>query len=518
MAEDGLRELKNRIAQLEEQLEELQRSEAKFRLAAESLPTAMVMVDQNGQIVLVNSQTEKLFGYARHELLGKSVEVLVPNRFREMHPAFRDKFFANPEARAMGVGRDLFGKRKDGSEFPVEIGLNPLVLAEGSFVLSAIVDITERRRAEETFRLAVESAPNAMVMIDAAGSIVLVNRQTEKLFGYARSELLGQPVEIIVPDRLRDKHPAYRKEFFRNPEVRAMGVGRDLYGQRKDGTEFPVEIGLNPIQTDAGILVLSAIVDITERRRIEERIRKFNEELEQRVAERTEQLQLANKELEAFSYSVSHDLRAPLRAIDGFSRILLKEHSANLPPDGLEYLQDVRANTQKMGHLVDDLLSFSRLSRQPVNKQLVSPTAIVRQSWNDLADTRSGRRVELQLNALSDCQADPVLLKQVWLNLLSNGIKYTGGREVAFIEIGNAPSDNPLFHVYYIKDNGVGFDMRYASKLFGVFQRLHRAEDYEGTGVGLAIVQRIVHRHGGRIWVDAQPGKGATFFFSLPGE
>lgn len=516
MVEKGLLDPQDRIAQLESQLDELKRLEAKLRLAAEFLPTAMVMVNGRGEIVQVNAQTEKLFGYARQELLGKPVEVLVPDRFREPHPGYRDQFFAHPVARAMGVGRELFGKRKDGSEFPVEIGLNPLKTDEGAFILSAIVDITERRRAEERFRLAVESAPNAMVMIDAAGTIVLVNHQTEKLFGYSRHELLQQPVEMIVPQRFRARHPEYRDGFFRNPEVRAMGVGRDLYGQRKDGTEFPVEIGLNPLQTEEGSFVLSAIVDITERRRVEDRVRKFNEELERRVAERTEQLQTANKELEAFSYSISHDLRAPLRAIDGFSRILLAEHSAGLSPEGLEYLQDVRTNSRKMGQLVDDLLSFSRLGRQSINKYLVSTTAIVQQCWKELEPSRTGRAVELAMSSLPDCQADAALLKQVFLNLLSNAIKYTGGREQALIEVGCTSSSKSASQEFFIKDNGVGFDMRYAGKLFGVFQRLHRAEEYEGTGVGLAIVQRIIHRHGGRVWVQAEPGKGATFFFSLP--
>ena len=239
----------------------------------------------------------------------------------------------------------------------------------------------------------------------------------------------------------------------------------------------------------------------------------MNEELEQRVDERTAQLEAANRELEAFSYSVSHDLRAPLRAIDGFSRILIEDHASQLSDEAIRLLGIVRNNTQQMGQLIDDLLTFSRLSRQPVNKQVVDMATLVHQVLETLKRELEGRKVQIEIGELPTCQGDPTLLKQVWMNLISNALKFTLRSQVAQIEIDCKETEGGP--VYYVKDNGVGFDMQYVDKLFGVFQRLHRSEEYEGTGVGLAIVQRIIHRHGGRVWTEAKLNDGATFFFTL---
>ena len=245
-------------------------------------------------------------------------------------------------------------------------------------------------------------------------------------------------------------------------------------------------------------------------------IHRLNEELESRVRIRTAQLEEANRELESFAYSVSHDLRAPLRAIDGFSRIIMDDYSADLPADVDRYLGLVRNNTRDMDKLIDDLLAFSRLARQEPDKETVSPTNLVNQILADRKDSFEGRTVELEIGDLPDCQADPSLLKQVYINLLDNALKFTNGRDLARIEIGHLELNEE--RVYFVKDNGVGFDMQYADKLFGVFQRLHRAEEFEGTGVGLAIVLRIIRRHGGRVWAEAKVDQGAAFYFTLEGK
>jgi light-regulated signal transduction histidine kinase (bacteriophytochrome) len=284
---------------------------------------------------------------------------------------------------------------------------------------------------------------------------------------------------------------------------------------RKDGTTVDISVTVSAIRDSEGRIVGASKVarDITEWKGAQATISRLNAELERRVAERTAQLEAANRELEAFSYSVSHDLRAPLRAIDGFSQAVMEDFSGLLPAEGVRYLQTIRSGAQRMGALIDDLLAFARLHRQPVEAQIVDTDRIVRAALADLGSPWPDRRVDLRIGELPACRGDPVMLRQVWTNLLSNALKYTRKRDPATIDVGSANEAGE--QVFFVRDNGTGFDMRYSDKLFGVFQRLHRADEYEGTGVGLAIVQRIVQRHGGKAWGEAAIDRGATFYFTL---
>jgi PAS domain S-box-containing protein len=506
---------------------ERKRLEERFRATVESAPTAMVMIDAAGSIVLVNTETEKLFGYQRQELLGQSVEVLVPKRFRTQHPHLRLDFFTAPEARRMGAGRELFGLRKEGTEFPVEIGLNPIETDEGVFVLSAIVDITERKQLEERFRATVESAPTAMVMIDAAGSIVLVNAETEKLFGYQRQELLGQSVEVLVPARFRPQHPQLRQHFFTSPEARRMGAGRELFGLRKDGTEFPVEIGLNPIETAEGVFVLSAIVDITERKRLTVALREAKEQLEERVEQRTAQLahrtqeleraiealERSNLELRRFAYVASHDLQTPLRSISGFVQLLHAKYAGQLDEQADDWIRRTVQAIQQMQLLIQDLVAYSSVDSRTRPFQPVSFREVFKEVVARLEASIRDLGAEVTCDELPTIVGDRLQFGQLLENLIGNALKYHGDPPP---RIHVSAQRREKEWVFSVRDNGLGIDPKYHEQIFEIFRRLHDRQEYPGTGIGLALARRVVHRHGGQIWLESEPGHGSTFYFTLP--
>ena len=734
---------------------ELKRAEEKFRGLLEAAPDAMIIANEKGEIVLINQQTETLFGYTRNELVGKPVELLIPVDYRSKHEGHRNKYFTEPKVRTMGVGLELFAIRKDGTQFPVEISLSPLQTKEGLLVSASVRDMTDRKKAEEKFRSLLDAAPDATIIVNDKGIIEMINHQTENLFGYQRDELIGKPIELLMPEDIRKEHIGHRSAYIKSPKVRSMGAGIELNAVKKDRTKFPVEISLSPLNTEEGILVSASVRDITDRKKAEEKVREsqvmfsslfrkspvmntiteihngkfievndafaefmgytkneligktsnelnvlvnpkdreqvvmnieensyvrgremqiatkdgkirwvsvnvdkmnlngkdclltaaidissrkeaeqliqkqkqdiqdfidsmstlcakvttdgkiiivnktallatglsieellstnflegkwwtfdadvysrvrnaferacsgvavtydenifvFNQVLtinfslipifkpnaevdyivaegrditalkitEVALTERTNQLEALNTELEAFSYSVSHDLRAPLRGIIGFSSILEEDYGNILDDEGKRITAVIKSNTIKMGQLIDDLLAFSRMGRQDILKTNIDTRRMVNEVIETLAKDKV-KDIEWIIHSLPKVNGDMNTIRQVWINLISNAMKYSGNKERQRIEIGF--SDQGRQFVFYVKDNGVGFDEKYKDKLFKVFQRLHSAEDFEGTGVGLALVEKIISKHGGKVWAEGKEGEGACFYFSLP--
>jgi PAS domain S-box-containing protein len=400
--------------------------------------------------------------------------------------------------------------------------------ADGMDWHGTLIDITERKHAEQALaesraRLAAvfTHVNEGLVLCSLDGLLYEWNPAALRLHGFASLAEASRPLpefqrifELFDCDDRPlplERWPLARVlagERFEHMEVRLH--------HRQQGWDKVFDYG-GTLARDAQGRPLLAVVhfnDISERHRQAGEVRQLNAQLELRVQERTAELQAAVKELEAFSYSVSHDLRAPLRALDGFSQALLQDHAAALPAEGQRYLHIIRDSATRMGQLIDDLLAFSRIGRAPLKRHRIDPALLVRDAMNQLAPLTQGRRIELQVNELPPCLGDLAMLRQVWINLLSNAVKYTRQRDPARIEVG-AVSDAQGTVTYHVRDNGAGFDMRYAHKLFGVFERLHRADEFEGTGVGLAIVQRIVQRHGGSIRAEASPGQGAAFYFNV---
>jgi PAS domain S-box-containing protein len=378
-------------------------------------------------------------------------------------------------------------------------------------------DVTKQRHVEREQRFLasiIGATPNSVIGEALDGTILSWNHGAEMTFGYSAEEAIGHPIGILYPPG---------KEAEQDWIMDTVRGGEDIAGHetqrvRKDGSLIEVALTVSPVADENGNLIGAATLalDLTHLKAVEQEIRDLNAELEKRVERRTKQLEAANRELEAFAYSISHDLRAPLRAMDGFSRILMNEYAEDLPDQAAHYLGRIRENAQEMGELISGLLAFSRLTREALHVQTVDPVAIARRALDALADEQEGREVAIHIEDMPPCEADPRLLQQVFVNLIENALKYTRTRSKAQIRVGSKKLNGQT--VYLVEDNGVGFDMAYADKLFGVFQRLHRVEEFEGTGIGLAIVQRIVHRHGGRVWAEAEKGEGAVFYFTLEGE
>ncbi len=483
----------------------------RLRGLLEAAPAAMVKIDRNGLITLVNAQAEACFGYSRDEMLGRPVEMLVPERFRSGHQLFRADFLQRPQTRVMGAGRELFGLRKDGSEFPLEIGLNPIQTDQGVAVISSVVDISERRRLEDRFRLVVEATPNAVVVTNRQGVIELINSQTEKLFGYTRDELLGLSVDVLVPPRLRGQHPQYRASYLHQPQTRPMGSGRELYGLRKDGSEFPVEIGLNPISTGQGMLVLSSIIDISARKQAEEQLR-----------QQAGQLATASRYKSEFLANMSHELRTPLNSILILSEQLHANTSGNLSQRQIEHADIIYRSGSDLLNLINDILDLSKIEagRVVVAQEAILLTDLadnIRRTFTPQAELKNlAFSVDLAGDAPVHVVSDYQRLFQILKNLIANALKFTshGAVRVRF-ELLPGP---PVRFCIAVADSGPGIPADKHELVFQAFRQVDgsTSRQYGGSGLGLTISRQLAELLGGELLLQSREGEGCTFTLSLP--
>lgn len=473
----------------------------------ESATDAMVITDREGRLILINPPAERLFGYPRQELIGKPMEILLPERFRRAHGVQRTDYFDQPHARTMGTGIELFGQRQDGSEFPVDVSLSPLKTEQGLLVMATIHDITRRKQAEEALRESearmraiFDTAVDGIVTIDERGIIERFNPAAERMFGYSEAEVTGKNVSILMPSPYHEAHDAYLAHYLQTGEKKIIGIGREVVGLRKNGTTFPMDLAVGETRLGEHRMFTGTVRDISERKQTEEQRDRLLHELES-----------ANEELKNFGYVVSHDLKAPLRAIGSLADWLSTDYADKFDAEGREHMRLLISRVHRMDSLIDGILQYSRVGRVKEVAVAVDLNRLLREVI-DLLAPPANITVSIE-NSLPTVMAEPTRIQQVFQNLLSNAIKYMDKPEG---EIRIACGAEGRQWKFSITDNGPGIEKQHFEKIFQLFQTLAPRDRVESTGVGLALVKKIVEMYGGRIWVESTVKQGSTFFFTLP--
>ncbi|MBS1701079.1 MAG: PAS domain S-box protein [Armatimonadetes bacterium] len=495
--------------QLDANRQETEAENARIAAIVKSSGAAIIGKDLHGMITSWNEAATKLYGFTAKEAIGQSIHLIAPpGKEAEM-----DHILDETQAGRSILPFDTVRKRKD--ETLVEISLSTSLIrdADGNLVGAAAVarDVSDARHIQRLNEIIVEASPASVVMVDPDGKIALVNSAAVESFGYAPDELIGKGVEVLVPDSVRNGHHILRRGFMQEPVARQMGAGRDLYGRKKNGTEFPVEVGLSPVETLDGTFVLCTVIDITQRKLDEATIQRHVATLEQY----NEELKRSNAELEQFAYIASHDLQEPLRMVVSYMGLFESRYKGQFDERADKYINYAVDGASRMQQLVNDLLAYSRVGSQGRPFVSVRVDRVLDQVLHGLSGAIAESGTEITRDPMPEVLADELQLGLVFQNLIGNSIKFRGS-EPPVIHIG--VSEDDAFWTFSVSDNGIGIEPAYAERIFQMFQRLHERGVYEGSGIGLAISKKIIERHGGKIWLDTEPKEGADFRFTLPKE
>lgn len=473
----------------------------KYQLAFDISPVPMLLVSGDGEILLANSDFLELFEYDAEELIGMSVEALVPEPIRGHHPELRNAYNRVSTKRSMGAGRDLFGVTRNGNVIPLELGLEPVSDGGETMALVAAIDIRHRKIHEERMHRAMDAAASAMVMVDERGQIVFVNKAASSLFGYEEDELLGRPVEMLIPEEFQRAHPVYTGSFMNNRTERSMGLGRDLFARRHDGSRIPVEIVLTPVDSPTGKMVMSTIVDLSERVAAAEE-----------VAQKSAELAALNVELSHFAYSASHDLKAPLSSITGLLKICIEDLDDGSLDEVRQNLIKVVEISDRSAKKVEGVLRIARAGRDGMPVSSIELEEVIREIWLDLTGGGGPTQLLLDLKHTAPFVTELPTLKVILENMLSNALRYADETKPKhIIRISSEAAQNGV--QISISDNGIGIPEKNIPMVFQMFKRL---DDRSGDGLGLALVQKQIDRLGGLITLQSTEGEGTTFSFTLP--
>ncbi len=524
------------LTESKQAIRRLEDSEARTRAILETAVDAIITIDERGTVESVNPAGERLFGYSAAELVGQNVKLLMPEPYHGEHDGYLANYRTTGQRKIIGSGREVVGRRKDGTTFPMHLAVSELRLGKQRMFTGIARDISELRdvirRLEESearTRAIFEAAVDALITIDECGTVESVNPAGERLFGYSAAELVGQNVKLLMPEPYHGEHDGYLANYRATGKRKIIGLGREVVGRRKDGSTFPMELAVSEVRLAGRRLFAGSVRDITARKQDEEQLRFYAEELQHRNTE----LLRSNQELDEFAYIASHDLKEPLRGIHNYANFLIEDYGDKLDEDGRAKLVTLKDLTQRMYALIDSLLEFSRVGRVDLAIRETDLNEVLVEVLDSLRISLQEQEVQVRIpKLLPTIRCDRVRITEVFRNLISNAIKYNNKVE-KWIEIGwdtrpepqpgQSPETSPItpsmVSVFTVRDNGIGIQEKHYESIFRIFKRLHARDKFGGgTGVGLTIVKKIIERHGGRIWVESTHGEGTTFAFTLAAE